>query len=97
MLGVGWTTYTKSSNMKPADKTQWISEQYLRAGLAINEITSAKKARVSGYDEALRELNHLTDTLLIKQVDKQEELFNPSEILTPKLEKRLTAPLHGLD
>ncbi len=84
-------------SMKQEQKTAWISEQYLRAGLAISEISSAKKERVSGYDERLRKLNSLTDVLLIKQVDTQEELFKPSEILTPALEKLLSSPLHGLE
>ena len=83
--------------MKPADKTEWISRQYLRAGLALNELTAAKKERVGGYDERIRMLNNLTDVLLIKQVDTQGDLFDPKEILSPDLEKLLNAPLHGLD
>jgi hypothetical protein len=83
--------------MKPQDKTSWISTQYLRAGLAISEIAAAKKQKVAGYDERLRMLNTLTDRLLIKQIDAQDELFDPKEILSPELVKLLEAPLHGLD
>ena len=83
--------------MKPLEKTNWISTQYLRAGLAISEIEAAKKQKVAGYDERLRKLNTLTDVLLIKQIDSQEELFDPKEILSPDLVKLLEAPLHGLD
>lgn len=83
--------------MKSTEKTQWISAQYLKAGLAISEIEAAKKQRVSGYDERLRKLNALTDVLLIKQLDEQTELFDPKEILNPELQKLLDSPLHGLD
>ena len=83
--------------MKPEVKTAWISEQYLRAGLAISELSAAKKERVSGFDERLRKLNAFTDILLIKQIDTQEEMFSPKEILSPDLEKLLTSPLHGLE
>lgn len=78
-------------------KTAWISAHYLKAGLAISEIEAAKKQRVSGYDERLRKLNALTDVLLVKQLDTQDELFDPKEILNPDLQKLLDAPLHGLD
>ena len=97
MLGVGWTTYTVSSNMKEPDKLTWISGKHTRACLAIKELSAAKKERVSGYDERLRKLNGLADVLLIKLVDQQDELFDPKEILSPDLEKLLNAPLHGLD
>lgn len=83
--------------MKPTNKTEWISSHYLKAGLAISEIEAAKKQRVSGYDERLRKLNALTDVLLIKQLDEQEELFDPKEILNPELQSLLESPLHGLD
>jgi hypothetical protein len=83
--------------MKTPDKTDWISAHYLKAGLAISEIEAAKKQRVSGYDERLRKLNALTDVLLVKQLDTQNELFDPKEILNPDLQKLLEAPLHGLD
>lgn len=83
--------------MKPQEKTEWISRQYLRAGLAISEITRAKKERVSGYDERLRKLDDLTDVLLISQVSGQGELFEPKDILSPELEILLEAPLNGLD
>ena len=79
------------------NKEEWISRQYLRAGLALNEISSAKKERVAGYDERLRKLHDFTDALLIKSVDSQAELFNPAELLSTELEKLLDAPLHGLD
>jgi hypothetical protein len=83
--------------MKSQTKTEWISAQYLKAGLAISEIEAAKKQRVSGYDERLRKLNALTDVLLIKQLDEQVEMFDTKEILNPDLQKLLDSPLHGLD
>lgn len=83
--------------MKHPDKTEWISRQYLRTGLAVSEITAAKKQRVSSYDERLRKLNQLTEVLLVKQVDAQDEMFDPKEILSPELESLLNAPLNGLD
>lgn len=81
----------------PIEKDAWISRQYLRAGLAMSEISAARKERISGYDERLRKLEDFTDALLIKSVDAQEELFKPSELLSTDLEKLLDAPLHGLD
>ena len=83
--------------MKSNDKTAWISAQYLKASLAIREIEAAKKQRVSGYDERLRKLTKLTDVLLVKQLDEQEDLFDPKEILNPEITKLLESPLHGLD
>ena len=79
------------------EKTEWISRQYLRAGLAVSEITAAKKERVAGYDERLRKLNALTESLLIRQVDQQSEMFDPKAIMSPEIEQLLENPLHGLD
>lgn len=82
--------------MKP-DKTEWIRDQRCRADDAIRAISAAKKARVSEYDERLRKAKDYAETLFIKQTDGQDELFDMKEILTPDLDKLLSAPLHGLD
>ena len=82
--------------MKPTERKDWINEQFITTARAIQLIESAKKERVSEHDIWLRKLGKLFDVLLIKSIDTQEELFDPEEILTPELKKRLADPTHGL-
>lgn len=84
--------------MKPSDRTEWIRDHRCKADDAIRTITSAKKQRVSEYDERLRKLKDFAEVLFIKQTDLgQQEMFDPKEILAPDLTDLLAAPLKGLD
>lgn len=83
--------------MKTSEKTEWIQAQNFEASKAIRLLQSAKKQRVSEYDERLRKLRDYTEVLFVKDVDEQTELFKPSDILSPELSKLIAAPLQGLD
>ncbi len=63
---------------------------------AVRLLVSAKKQRVSEYDERLRKLRDFAEVLFIKQIDTQGELFEPSRILSPDLQQLLDAPTQGL-
>lgn len=84
--------------MKNGDKTLWLLEQGARTDTAIRRIYAAKKQRVSEYDERLRKLKALGESLYLKREDgAQAEMFNEEDVLTPDLAKLLDAPLRGLD
>lgn len=83
--------------MKATD-LEWIRDNRCRADDAIRTLTSAKKARVSEYDERLRKLKGFAEILFIKQTDAaQAELFDTEELLSPDLSRLIEAPLQGLD
>lgn len=63
---------------------------------AVRLLVSAKKQRVSEYDERLRKLRDFAEVLFIKQIDAQGELFEPERILSPELRTLLDAPTRGL-
>lgn len=84
--------------MKPADVKNWIKDNRCRADDAIRTLQSAKKSVTGEYDERLRKLKDFAEILFIKQADEQQvEMFDAKELLSPDLEKLMTAPLHGLD
>ena len=82
--------------MTPEDKHLWIMENRCKADDAICLLVTAKKQRVSEYDERLRKLRDLMEVLRIKSIDQQIELFNPDEIMSPELIKLLDDPTRGL-
>jgi hypothetical protein len=82
--------------MDANEKHLWIMENRCKADDAICLLVTAKKQRVSEYDERLRKLRDLMEVLRIKSIDQQIELFNPDEIMSPELIKLLDDPTRGL-
>lgn len=82
--------------MNTQEKHLWIMENRCKADDAVCLLVSAKKQRVSEYDERLRKLRDLQEVLRIKNIDPQDELFNPDEIMSPELHSLLTDPTRGL-
>jgi hypothetical protein len=82
--------------MDAKEKHLWIMEKRCQADDAVCLLVSAKKQRVSEYDERLRKLRDLQEELRMKSIDPQIELFNPDEIMSPELHKLLTDPTRGL-
>lgn len=83
--------------MTAPERREWIMTNRCRADDAIRVLDAAKRQRVSEYDERLRKVRGFAEVLFIKQTDEQQELFKPDEILSPDLEKLMSAPLRGLD
>lgn len=84
--------------MKTEESLGWIKDQLCRADSAERLLLSAKRQKVSEYDERLRKIRSFTDSLFVKRTDAQQlELFQPQDILTSDLEKLLAAPLRGLE
>lgn len=84
--------------MKTEDKEGWLKDQLARVEIAERKLVSAKKQRVSEFDERLRMLSQFRDGIFIKLTDsQQQELFSPEEMLSPALDKLLAAPLRGLE
>jgi len=82
--------------MDPKQKEAWIMKHRCSADDAVRLLVSAKKQRVSEYDERLRKLRDFAEVLFIKQIDAQGELFEPERILSPDLRELLDAPTRGL-
>ena len=82
--------------MDPKTKEAWIMKHRCSADDAVRLLVSAKKQRVSEYDERLRKLRDLMEVLRIKSIDQQIELFNPDEIMSPELIKLIDDPTRGL-
>jgi len=82
--------------MDANEKHLWIMEHRCKADDAVCLLVSAKKQRVSEYDERLRKLRDLQEELRIKNIDPQVELFNPDEIMSPELLQLLRDPTRGL-
>lgn len=77
----------------------WIGANRLRADDAYRCIYSAKKQRISEYDERLRKLKQFAEVLYIKAEDtgEQGELFDVAAILPEEIDSLLKHPLRGLD
>ena len=77
----------------------WIGANRLRADNAYRCIYSAKKQRISEYDERLRKLKQFAEVLYIKAEDggEQGELFDMTTILPAEIDTLLKHPLRGLD
>lgn len=83
--------------MKPKQRTEWIINNRCKADDAMRLLRSAKKQRVSEYDERLRKLKDFADILFVKQTDDQQELFNEVELLSEELKALIAAPLSGIE
>jgi hypothetical protein len=78
-------------------KIEWLKSQLWRIDAARRQLVSAKKQRVSEYDERLRKLRDFSDALYVKSTDEQQlDLFVEDELLTPALDRLLNNPLQGL-
>ncbi len=84
--------------MSTPKQTEWIRDNRCKADDAIRTLHSAKKQRVSEYDERLRKLKDFAEILFIKQTDAQQtEIFDPKIVLSPDISNLLDSPLQGLD
>lgn len=82
--------------MDAKEKHLWIMENRCKAEDAVGLLISAKKQRVSEYDERLRKLRDLQEELRIKSIDPQAELFSIDEIISPELLQLMRDPTHKL-
>jgi hypothetical protein len=82
--------------MTPEEKNLWIMKKRCEVDDAICLLISAKKQRVSEYDERLRKFRDEMDKLRIKNIDQQSELFDPDETLPPEMVDLLADPTRGL-
>lgn len=84
--------------MTTEQRSEWLTVHRCRADDALRTLKKAKKQRTADYDERIRKIQALADSLFIKSVDRQQaELFKPDEVLTEELADLLDAPTHGLD